>query len=183
MLCRRFCASRRIWRQQRTTCLDVSHSFTTDDREHFEKREERQSTLSKEVPDAVAEDDDDYRAARSEQLAQDLTTGLAHKQSRAATVDAELDVLAAGQHGESKQKLHQSRRAANQHEGVCVDRCPLTSRHTAKRSGDSCGSESTRTMPHVSVTKPSFGGTAAWKPKRTTKHDRSLTLALAKSGP
>ena len=32
---------------------------------------------------------------------------------------------------------------ANQHRHVCVEKCPLTMRHAATRSGDSCGSEHT----------------------------------------
>ena len=43
--------------------------------------------------------------------------------------------------------------------------------------------QSARTRPLESRRHHSFGGTAAWKSKRTTKHDRCLTLALAKSGP
>ena len=40
---------------------------------------------------------------------------------------------------------------------VCVERCPLIMRHVPTRSGDSCGSESTRARPHGSITIPSFG--------------------------
>ena len=32
-------------------------------------------------------------------------------------------------------------RSINQFEHLCVERCPLTTRHTARRSGDSCGNE------------------------------------------
>ena len=38
-------------------------------------------------------------------------------------------------------RLHQTCRPVNQFEHVCVERCPLTMRHAAKRSGDSCGNE------------------------------------------
>ena len=46
-------------------------------------------------------------------------------------------------------------------------------RHTAKRSGDSCG-ESQRL---------SFRGSAPRRPKRNTEHDRVHTQALSESGP
>ena len=45
-------------------------------------------------------------------------------------------------HGRSRlhnNRLHQTCRQVNQFEHVCVEKCPLTTRHTAKRSGDSCG--------------------------------------------
>ena len=58
----------------------------------------------------------------------------------------------------SNARLPQMRRLVNQCRRVCAERCPLTMRHVATRSGHSCGSESTRTRPHGSVTTPSFGG-------------------------
>ena len=39
-------------------------------------------------------------------------------------------------------RLHQTCRPVNQLRHVCVERCPLTTRHTAARSGDSCGGTS-----------------------------------------
>ena len=56
--------------------------------------------------------------------------------------------------GREQKRLHQTRRPVNQHVRVCFERCPLTTRHTAKRSDDRCGTESTRTRPHGSVTTP-----------------------------
>ena len=53
-------------------------------------------------------------------------------------------------------KLHQTCRPVNQFEHVCVEECPLTTRHTANRSGDSC-EESQRL---------SFGGSAPRRPKQ-----------------
>ena len=44
----------------------------------------------------------------------------------------------------SNTRLHQTRRPVNQCWRVCVERCPLTMRHVATRSGGTCGSESTR---------------------------------------
>ena len=38
-------------------------------------------------------------------------------------------------------RLHQTCRPVNQYTHVCVERCPLTMRHAAERSRDSCGSE------------------------------------------
>ena len=46
-------------------------------------------------------------------------------------------------HGRSKKlhsnRLHQTCGPVNQQRHVCVEKCPLTMRHVAKRSGDSCG--------------------------------------------
>ena len=60
--------------------------------------------------------------------------------------DAALDVLAAGNststgraQDSNSNRLHQTCRPDDQFEHVCVEECPLTTRHTAKRSGDSCG--------------------------------------------
>ena len=53
-------------------------------------------------------------------------------------------------------RLHQTCRPVNQFEHVCAEECPLTTRHTASRSGDSC-EESQRL---------SFGGTAAQRSKQ-----------------
>ena len=77
------------------------------------------------------------------------------------------------EHGDNKNRLHQTCGPVNQHRHVCVERCPLTTRHTANRSCDSCG-ESQRL---------SFGGTAAWRPKRNTELDHIHTLSLSESGP
>ena len=60
--------------------------------------------------------------------------------------DAALDVLAAGNststggaQDSNRNRLHQTCWPVDQFEHVCVEECPLTTRHTAKRSGDSCG--------------------------------------------
>ena len=46
-------------------------------------------------------------------------------------------------HGRSRSStatgLHQTCGPVNQQRHVCVERCPLTMRHVAKRSGNSCG--------------------------------------------
>ena len=61
--------------------------------------------------------------------------------------DAALDVLSAvlHQHGRGAERLHNNDRfhqtcgPVNQQRHVCVERCPLITRHSAIRSGDSCG--------------------------------------------
>ena len=99
----------------------------------------------------------------------------------------------------SNTRLHQTRRQVSQCRRVCVARCPLTMRHVATLTRDSCGSESTWTGPHGSVTTPSYGGKARARGNDaeklrpscldslevtwTTMHDLSLALALAQSGP
>ena len=47
--------------------------------------------------------------------------------------------------------LYQQDQPVNQLEHVCVERCPLTMKHVAKRSGDSCGSER-RSHPRAKTT-------------------------------
>ena len=42
-------------------------------------------------------------------------------------------------------RLHQTCRPVNEYTHVCVEKCPLTARHTARRSGDSCGMSDDRT--------------------------------------
>ena len=42
-------------------------------------------------------------------------------------------------------RLHQTCRPINQYTHVCVEKCPLTTRHTARRSRDSCGMSDDRT--------------------------------------
>ena len=44
-------------------------------------------------------------------------------------------------HGRATQRVHQTSRPLNQCRHVCVEKCPLTTRHVATRSRDSCGSE------------------------------------------
>ena len=70
--------------------------------------------------------------------------------------DAASVVLAAGQHKHGRSnRLHQTCGPVNQQRHVCVEKCPLTMRHVAKRSGDSCGES-----------QQSFGGIATWRPRR-----------------
>ena len=55
-------------------------------------------------------------------------------------------------------RLHQTCGPVNDQRHVCVEKCPLTMRHVAKRSGDSCGES-----------KQSFGGIKTWRPRRYTR--------------
>ena len=85
-----------------------------------------------------------------------------------------LDVLGAActSTGDDKNRLHQTCRPVNQLESVCVEKCPLTMRHTAKGSGDSCG-ESQRL---------SFGGSAPRRPEAgVAEHDHSHAQAVCQS--
>ena len=63
-------------------------------------------------------------------------------------------------------RLHQICRAANHLEHVCVERCPLTTRHTAARSGDSCGETNADHTRELCRHSQSFGGIATRRPKR-----------------
>ena len=73
------------------------------------------------------------QSSRTTTMDKTLRQGLADGQSRAATVDSALGVLAAGQHGhgESRQRLHQTCSKVNQYVRVCVEMCPVTTRHEA----------------------------------------------------
>ena len=50
----------------------------------------------------------------------------------------------------TSEMLHQTRGPVNQCKYVCAEKCPLTMRHTAERSGDSCG-EPMRHMANAAV--------------------------------
>ena len=133
--------------------------------------------------EAVVEDGDDARAetVQTEQLGasssdnddktirQGLATG--GRERRPWTRRRTCLLQDSTDTGREQRRLHKTRRRVNHHVHICFERCPLTTRNTAKRSGGS-----------VSLLQ-GFGGTAAQRPKRTTMHDRSLTVALAKSGP
>ena len=73
-------------------------------------------------------------------------------------------------------RLHQTCRPVNQFEHVCVEKCPLTTRHTAKRSGDSCG-ESHRSSAGVHPggrnRKPDHGKTQRRKLRERVSPERS----------
>ena len=75
-------------------------------------------------------------------------------------------------HGRSKKlhinRLHQTCGPVNQQRHVCVEKCPLTVRHVAKRSGDSCGES-----------QQSFGGIATRRPRRNTRSTVASVLRLA----
>ena len=95
------------------------------------------------------------------------------KDIRAQRLDAALDVLSAactstGWRTTGSTNTEGSTRHADwsiiTSMSACVEKCPLTMRHIAKRSGDSCG-ESQRL---------SFGGTAAQRPKRKAKPRQHL---------
>ena len=109
-------------------------------------------------------------AARSEQLrgAQDLPQGLAMGTfaSSDRTRRWTCSVRPCTSTGDNKNRLHQTCRPVNQFEHVCVEKCPLTMRHTAIRGGDSCG-ESQRL---------SFGGSAPRRPKRDSRNTVTIML-------
>ena len=86
----------------------------------------------------------------SSEGAQDLATRPRDGDIREQRPDAALDVLGAAgtSTGNNKNRLHQTCGPVNQHRHVCVEKCPLTMRHTAERSGDSCGKSQ----------RPSFSG-------------------------
>ena len=107
-------------KQQRHTILDVNHSPRMI--ESASRRVKSAKHIEHGMIEAVVQDDDDEQLGGSSSD-KTLRQGLADGQSRGATVDLAPDVLAAGQH---------------QNVRVCVERCPLTTRHAAKRSGDSC---------------------------------------------
>ena len=76
--------------------------------------------------------------------------------------------------GSTRFSTEASRTRRCQSAQACLRReVPTDTRHTARRSGDSCG-ESQRL---------SFGGTAARRPKRNTELDRIHTQALSENGP
>ena len=64
-------------------------------------------------------------------------------------------------------RLHQTRGPVNQQRHVCVETCPLTMRHVAKRS-DSCGES-----------QQSFGGIATRRPRRNTRSTVASVLRSA----
>ena len=108
----------------------------------------------------------------SSQGAKDPSTRPRGGDIREQRPDAALDVLAAGDststggaQDSNRNRLHQTCRPVNQFEHVCVEECLLTTRHTAKRSGDSCGES-----------QQSFGGSAPRRPKQgKPNHDRIRT--------
>ena len=65
-------------------------------------------------------------------------------------------------------RLHQTCGPVNQQRHVCVEKCPLTMRHVAKRSGDSCGES-----------QQSFGGIATRRPRRNTRSTVASVFRLA----
>ena len=87
--------------------------------------------------------------------------------------DAASVVLAAGTaQAREEQKLHSNRLhqtcgPVNQQRHVCVEKCPLTMRHVAKRSGDSCGES-----------QQSFGGIMTPGPGRNTRSTIASVLRL-----
>ena len=125
-----------------------------------------------------------HGAARSEQLggAKDLPQGLAMGYNREQRPDAALDVLAAGTAQARRStrlhsnRLHQTCRPVNQFEHVCVEKCPLTTMHTGKRSGDSCGEShraSAGVHPGGRSRKPDHGKTQRRKLRERVSPERS----------
>ena len=71
--------------------------------------------------------------------------------------------LLRGQHNHGRSnRLHQTCGPVNQQRHVCVEKCPLTMRHVAKRNGDSCGES-----------QQSFGGIMTRRPGRNTRSLRT----------
>ena len=62
-----------------------------------------------------------------------------------------------------QRRVHQTRRPVNQYVRVCVERCPMTTRHTAKHSGDSCQA---RALGRDLQRRHSFGGMRTQKPRQ-----------------
>ena len=75
-------------------------------------------------------------------------------------------------HGRSKKlhsnRLHQTCGLVNQQRHVCVEKCPLTMSHVAKRSGDSFGES-----------QQSFGGIETRRPRRNRRSTVASVLRLA----
>ena len=71
-----------------------------------------------------------------------------------------------GAQDSNNDRLHQTCRPVSQFEHVCVEECPLTTRHTAERRGDSCG-ESHRASAGVHP-----GGRNEESQTMATNHDR-----------
>ena len=113
------------------------------------------------------------RVSSSEER-QDLRQGGLAMVFRERRPDAASVVLAAGTgQAREEQKLHSNRLHQtcgpfNQQRHVCVEKCPLTMRHVAKRSGDSCGES-----------QQSFGGIATRRPRRNTRRTVASVLRLA----
>ena len=90
------------------------------------------------------------RAAQEKQLGEQKTFHKASRRghSRAATgrgagrAQCGDSTSTGGAERLQQQQLHQTCRRFNHLEHVCVEKCPLTTRHTAARSGDSCGGTS-----------------------------------------
>ena len=73
-------------------------------------------------------------------------------------------------------RLHQTCRPVNQFEHVWLEKCLLTTRHTAKRSGDSCGEShraSAGVHPGGRSRKPDHGKTQRRKLRERVSPERS----------
>ena len=95
--------------------------------------------LSKGVPEAATSSQRQRRGSGNEHLGSTRpSTWPRDGDTREQRLDAALDVLGAActSMGKNKNRLHQTCRPVNQCIHVCVEKCL---RHTAGRSGDSCG--------------------------------------------
>ena len=85
-----------------------------------------------------------------------------------------------GAQDSNSDRLHQTCRPDNQFEHVCVEECPLTTRHTAKR--DSCG-ESHRALagvhPGGRSRKPDHGKTQRRKLRERVSPERNTQVTIA----
>ena len=130
-----------------TRCHRGREPSTKDDREHFKKREGMQSTLSRGVLEAVVEDDDDARvetiqteplgASSSDNDDKTIRQGFAtrSRERRPRTRRRMCLLQDKTDTGREQRRLHKTRSRVNHYVRICLERCPLTTRHTAKRSG------------------------------------------------
>ena len=159
-----------------TAILDVSHSPRTI--EGTSKRGKNAQHLEQGLLEAAVEEDDDGRAGASSSD-KTLPQGLPNGQSRAATVDSVPTCLVQDSTGTG---VEQSKAPPDAPTGRRVPAGHAARSQTQRRQVRQSREWSDVTS-RPSGRLQSFGVMDTRKPKRTTKHDRSLTLALARSGP
>ena len=126
---------------------------------------------SKGVHETVVEDDDD-RAARSEQLGQDLIT-----RPRQRTVASGDRALGAGRACCSTAQARRERTkappdASTGQSSVCVEMCPLTTRREATQRWQLRESRVRQDVTSRVEMTPQLQRVVTWRPKRTTKSQR-----------
>ena len=137
----------------RTYCiLDMSNSPRMS--ESTSRRGKHAKHIEQGSARKVVEDDDDRAARETRPRRRDSRERRPWTRRRTFLQDS-------GGTGEQI-RVHQTRRAVNQYVRVCAEECPLTTRHTATRSGDSC---QVRTLGRDLSRRHRFGGTGAQKPK------------------